>query len=289
MYYYCDENRQVLRIPPVNSIVFVEIVNFSQNNTYCKLLEYNDLEGFLLDTELDRKVHDPRTCFVSGAIYPMLVIANMRNGEINVDLSYKKVEKKIRDELLLKFNNVKKLYTILNEFCFLTGVEFDVAQRSVLFPKLHINSQKYLDEAGNIYKQYLKNPAEFFQSVNDFLQDEVTLFVNNTLQRLEVSKMIVYQQFRLWVMESNSLEILKEILNGYTKEGCKIVYISSPKYQLTITCNNDEERQELLNDFLSYVGEQRKIHNVKFELDESQLVQDQEFILHPLNTFAKET
>lgn len=286
MYYYCNETGIQL-CPQVNSVVFVEVVSFSKNNTYCKLLEYGDLEGFLPDTELDRKVHDPRTCFVNGTIYPMLVMANMRDG--SVDLSYKKVQKDSRNELLLKFNNIKKLYTMLNEFCFLTGVPFDIAQKLVLFPKFNMNSQEYLNEAGNLYKQYLKNPADFFENVDKSLQNEIALFVANTLQRLKVSKMTIYQQFRLWVMQSNSLETLKNILTGYSKDGCEVVYISSPKYQLTITCETDEERQELVNHFLSYISEQTKLHNIKFELDESQIIQDQDFILHPLNTFVQES
>jgi translation initiation factor 2 alpha subunit (eIF-2alpha) len=118
--------------------------------------------------------------------------------------------------------------------------------------------------------------------VDPSIEPQVKTFVENMKSRLTISKMIVYQQFRLWVMQSNSLEILKSILS-YKSENCELVYVSSPKYQLTIQCDNEIEKQEILNKFLSYINEQKSLYKIKFELDESQVIQDQEFTLRPLN------
>jgi translation initiation factor 2 alpha subunit (eIF-2alpha) len=277
MYYYANQT-----LPNVNDIVFVEILHFSGTNTYCKLLEYNDLEGFISGTELDKKVVDPEKQFKYGVTYPMVVLSTTRDGKISIDLSYKKVQKETRSELLLKFINVNKLYGILREFCFFTNVPFDIAQQLILFPKFNMTSQQYLSEAETLYKQYLRYPLAFFSDVDPSIEPQVKTFVENMKSRLTISKMIVYQQFRLWVMQSNSLEILKSILS-YKSENCELVYVSSPKYQLTIQCDNEIEKQEILNKFLSYINEQKSLYKIKFELDESQVIQDQEFTLRPLN------
>lgn len=283
MYHYGTKNI-VKTIPAINDIVFVEITKFSGTNTYCRLLEYNDLEGFVPITELDRKVLDPEKQFKFNIIYPMVVLSVIQSGDGNqsVDLSYKKVQKDTRSDLLLKFGNIKKLYGILEEFCFLTQVPFDVAQQLILFPKFEMSAQQYLTNADLQYKQYLKNPSEFFADVDQSIQPQILTFVENMKNRLTITKMIVYQQFRLWVMQDNSLEILKSVLL-YKGDGYEIEYVSSPKYQFTINCENEEERQNILTNFLSYISEQQKMYKIKFELDESQVVKDQEFILRPLN------
>lgn len=283
MYYYGIKNT-VKTVPILNDIVFVEVTHFSGKNTYCKLLEYNDLEGFVPITELDRKVFDPEKQFKNNTVYPMVVtgFTQSEDGKMSVDLSYKKVQKDTRNELLLNFGNVNKLYGMLKEFCFLTQVPFDVAQSLVLFPKFEVCAQQYLTEAGALYKQYLRNPSEFFSDVDQSLQDQIALFVENMKSRLNITHMIIYQQFRLWVMQNNSLNILKSVLS-YQANGGQIEYVSSPKYQFTITCENDEERQTILNNFLSYINEQQTLYKIKFELDEYQVIKDQEFILHPLN------
>lgn len=286
MYYYGTIN-EVKTIPTINDIVFIEITKFSNKNTYCKLLEYNDLEGFIPSTELDRKVLDPEKQFKFDVIYPM-VVCSMRqtgDGKLSVDLSYKKVQKETRSDLLLKFGHIKKLYGILDELCFFTKIPFEVAQNLILFPKFEMNSQQYLINANIQYKQYLKNPLEFFSEVDQSIQQQILTFVENMKSRLTITKMIVYQQFRLWVMQDNSLEILKSILL-YKGDGYVIDYVSSPKYQFTITCENDEERQNILTNFLSYIDEQQKLYKIKFELDESNVIKDQEFILRPLNMTA---
>lgn len=283
MYYYGIKNT-VKTVPATNDIVFVEITKFSGTNTYCKLLEYNDLEGFVPITELDRKVFDPEKQFKSDTKYPMVVtgFTQSEDGKMSVDLSYKKVQKETRNELLLKFGNINKLYSMLKEFCYYTQVPFDIAQSLILFPKFELSSQQYLTDAESLYKQYLRNPLEFFSNVDQSLHDQIASFVENMKSRLNITQMMIYQQFRLWIMQNNSLEILKSVLS-YQATGCQIEYVSSPKYQLTINCENEEERQSILNNFLSYVNEQQKLYKIKFELDESMIIKDQEFTLSPLN------
>lgn len=283
MYYYGIKTA-VKTVPSINDIVFVEITKFSSGNTYCRLLEYNDLEGFVPITELDRKVFDPEKQFKFNTTYPMVVLSvrQSANGDTSVDLSYKKVQKETRNDLLLKFSHINKLYGMIYEFCFLTQIPQDVAQSLILFPKFDMNAQQYLINAESQYKQYLKNPSDFFLDVDQSIQPQISTFVENMKSRLEITKMIVYQQFRLWVMQNNSLEILKTVLH-YKGDGYEIEYVSSPKYQLTINCEHEEEKQTILNNFLSYMDEQKKLYKIKFELDESAVIKDQEFILHPLN------
>lgn len=295
MYYYWqvnDESKQIEHKthPNLNEIVFAKITRFSGTNTYCELLEYNNLEGFISITELDKRVLDPEKQFKFETIYPLVVTAvNKRPTGICIDLSYKKVHKDTRQNLLTQFTYVGKLYTMLNEFCFNTRVPFELAQHSILFPLLEMQSQQYLTNAESQYKQYLKSPSEFFSNVDDSLEQHLLNFTTNMRSRLTITRMSVYQNFRLTIKDTNdSLHILKTILS-YSHNNAKIEVIASPKYQLAISCENDEERQIILNDFLSYIEKQKEIYNFDFNLDELVLVHDQTFVLRPLNMSDNQT
>lgn len=295
MYYYWtkkaeSEEYSYKLLPAMNEVVFVEVLKFSNNNTYCKLLEYDNTEGFIPNTELDRKVIDPSKQFEIGKTYPMIVmgIRNTNGLKTSVDLSYKKVQKDTRSDLLSKFTKLNKLYEIITEFSFFTNIPFDLAQKEILLHKLEMNSQQYLSDVETLYKQYLKNPDIFFSGVAENMKEKANEYVENMKNRLTITQMLVYQKFRLWVIQENSLAILKDVLS-YQTDKCKIEYVSSPKYQLTITCETDEERQQILTDFLSYIEEKKILYKIKFELDESQVIKNQEFILHPLHMVKSET
>lgn len=288
MYYYTTkknkcEDIENKTLPNMNDVVFGEITHFSGKNAYCKLLEYNSQEGFIPNTELDKHAKgDPLKQFEIGKIYPLVVIG-FRELDVgqSVDLSYKKVQKDTRNDLLIKFGNVNKLYTIINEFCFFTSTPFETAQKLILQPKLDTNAQKYLNDALGLYKQYLKTPEDFFGNIDE-LQEQITKFIENMKSRLTMTKMIVHQHFKMWVLQNDSLEILKKILSFKIKDSV-IEYVSSPKYQFTIYCENETEHQTILNEFLMYIEETKLQYKIKFELDESHVVKDQEFMLRPLN------
>jgi len=288
MYYYRTQNQttgdfEPKTLPTMNDIVFCEATHFSGLNTYFKLIEYNNNEGFVPITELDKKVKDPEKQFKIGMTYPMIVTGHrqINDEKWSVDLSYKKVQKETRQDLLSKFTNINKLYTIINEFCFFTKVEFNIAQKLIMYPKFDMNSQQYLSDAESLYKNYLKNPSDFFGNIEE-LKNEIEMFVENVKSRITITKMIVNQQFRLWVLQNNSLDILKHVLS-YVSDGCEIEYISSPKYQFVIKCEDDNEHKIFLNKFLDYMTEQQKIYKLKFELDEEIVIKNQEFLLKPLN------
>jgi len=281
-------------VPDNNDIVFVEITSFSTLGTYGKLLEYDGMNGFIPLTELDRKVFDPKKCFEIGTVYPVLVtvtpdkdgvcrIVPDKNDEYCIHLSYKKIKKELRENLLKQFNNVSRLYSMLEEFTFHTKILHQEAQRLVLFPKFQMDEeQKYLKEAENLYNEYLKTPHSFFGDALTVYPDQTNAYIENMLSRLSISKMIVYQNFKLRVLENNSLDILKVILS-YKSNNAEVIYVSSPKYNLNISCDNDSQREAITNEFLLYMTEQEKMYKIKFELDDAQIIQNQTYTLRPLN------
>lgn len=276
MYYYN------IKVPNINDIVFIKITNYSKIGTYCELLEYDNIEGFILNTEMDRRVLDPKKQFKYGIIYPVLVLSINDKG---IDLSYKKVKKDTREMLLNQFNNLNKLYSILEEFNYLTKLELEESQKLIIWPKLMLESQSYLSDAKELYETYLKTPSDFLAGVMEEHPIKTTEFLNDMKNRLTITKMVIFQNFDFWMFDTNSLDKLKQSL-CYSDE-VEIRYISSPKYQLIINCNNEQEYDDILKKFVNYMNTVTKEHKCKFLLTDRQIVQNQEYILKPLNIFGE--
>ena len=282
MYYYgkiINNQYEPKLYPNLNEIVFVKITSFSSVNTYCELLEYNNLEGFIPQTGLDKRVSDPTKQFEYNTIYPLVVTMV---EEHRVDLSYKNVHKDTRIQLLTQFANIEKLYSMLKEFCYFTKVNFETAQKYILFPKLNTVNNDHLNNAENYYMQYLSNPHIFFEDADDSIKENIETFIENMKSRLTITNNISHQQFKLKVTQENSLAILKLILS-YCHDQSKLMYVSSPKYQLVIETSDEFKQQEILNDFLNYIAEMQKIYSFKFELGELEIIQKKEYNLRPLN------
>jgi Translation initiation factor 2, alpha subunit (eIF-2alpha) len=97
MFYYNHKS------PNPNEVVFGRIVKFTENGAYCNLIEYNDIEGFVLNTELDKKVPNARRQFIYNVVYPLCVLKNTdsyNRKDERINLSYKKVGKGARKNYL---------------------------------------------------------------------------------------------------------------------------------------------------------------------------------------------
>lgn len=276
MYYYNN------KIPNTNDIVFVKITTFSNSGTYCELLEYNNVEGFILNTELDRRVYDPKKCFKVDHMYPMLVLS-VTNDKI--DLSYKKIAKDTRNTHISNFSYIDKLYSIIKDIEHVTTLHIDILQKIVVFPKLIQHQQKYLTDAQELYYDCIKNPDSFLSDLVNDHKETYDVGVSNIKARTIITKIVVYQNFDFWIFESNGIEKLKTILTheDFNTLNVNIKYISSPKYQLVIECDNESFVDDTINNFTSYISEVTNKYKCKFAFTKKETIQNKEYNIKPLN------
>lgn len=265
MYYYSK------KIPVVGDIVFVNIKNFSSNGAYCNLIEYNNIEGFILNTELDKYVKSSNKQFEYNKIYPTLVISVT---DKSVDLSYKKIKSYEREKLLNHFNYIKKIIKIIRECVFFTKLDENIVCELIMWKLFNGNT---LESADNTYLQILKNPGILLMYAKEYF-DQINSFVENLSSRITVSNIVINQIFELIIYDTNALEKLKQILS-YPH----IKYIASPKYQIVITGNTMDDCDVQINKFSEYILPETSKYKCIFKMLDKQIVKDQEYFCKPLN------
>lgn len=279
-----------------------KITSFSQSGTYCKLIEYDDIEGFVLNTELDRRVKDPKKQFKCDQIYPFYVLFS-ENGTI--DLSYKKVNKISRKNMLDNYNIISKICKIVDEMSFLTNIDV-----KTLYPltvhKLFQNEEpdEEPDEEPNeesdgddeetndeekeneiiygtsnaqkLFNSILQYPELLTQFMPPEYNDEVKLFRENFTKRINVTNIVISQSFNLTILCENAIEKLREVLK-YENNGMKVNYISSPIYQLLISCEEHPHYDDKIKQFDEHISNCLKDIDFVFTLTDKTIVHDKEY------------
>lgn len=249
-------------LPKEGDIVFVTLKNLSTVGTYCNLIEYNDIEGLILSTELDRySRHDKRQIriseqrhFTHGKIYCCLVISiNQNNNNISIDLSYKKVDVEKREELVKKFEYVKSIKKLCDEFC-----TFSKLKEEVVYP---FTIWKFTAEdnfdAENKYFDILRNPKLFCEHIPDEYKDLSDHFVENMKERITYTTMTVEQQFELIIFDVDAINKLKKVLE-YNNENIIVECISSPKYKVSATEYSVDKCNEMINQYYLHLEQKTK-------------------------------
>lgn len=267
------------KIPNIDDIVFVNIIEYSTSGTYCKLIEYG-LEGFILNTELDRKVYNPKKVFKIGEIYPVLVLAVTltENNEYHIDLSFKKINQEDRQMLLDKFVTIQKIYNISKECSIITGLELNIVLEKtmwVLFKNDHLSDPK------KIYFDILNDPSIFVKKIIEKYPDESKKFILDIKSRISTTNMTVDQKFELIVCEENAIDKLKEILLS-SFNNVQMKCISSPVYVASTSGNDKQKCDEILDECMCEIKKKIDKYNCIYREKDRVIAKEQEYSLKPL-------
>lgn len=288
-------------LPIQNSIVFVKINKKikSDSGTYVNLIEYDNIEAFVPNTELDKrvKVKEPykhivtwSKNFKTNKIYPMVVttisppIEPTINNQYTIDLSYKKVKPCERESYLEKCNIILKINKLADEFHEFTQIDknivYDMTIRYLFDNNNDNESDTFnpMDFAEKIYNKILTTPKYFIEKISKEYPNESQTYLEDLKTRILSVKKVVKQFFNLVILEENAVEKLKTLLT-YKKAGYDIGYTASPKYHIIVTGVDDNDCAIKINDFINDMKSRINGMDCMFELVEQIVLKEQEYLL----------
>lgn len=276
------------KFPEVNDIVYVTIDSFSKGGTYCNLIEYDNIKGLILSTELDRHAKDPKKAFKPDVVYPMVVLFISNDDVPNIDLSYKKVKKEDREKLIEKYNCIKKFVQFANECVFFTKLSKEIVYDLTIRKIFELFDDEY-DNFANINKLYneiLENPDVFVKYLKDEHPDLAKDFSDNLKSRITSGNMEVEQLFELVIYDEDAVTKLKDVLMC-NLENTNIYYLASPKYQIIVKGDTQEECDNLIVKCIDVLKEKCNKYKCKFTVTEKNVNKSKEYTVGALNIYDK--
>ncbi len=232
------------KVPEIHEIVFVKLSDNNLGDNYVNLVEYDDLEGLVLCTEITKWKSNLKSLVKRDEVFPVVVIGNANGG---LDLSYSKIRNNNRDLLKECYESQKKLYNIISDICEELKVSDDFKQYVMtnnFDPNIYIES---INQECNLplqnYNNILQNPSKLFERNNNKDNQDNFNNIANDFCNLIMSKIIIKpyyteKDFKLTVFDNNSLTILKQILHDVKNIkldfNFDIMCKSSPIYQIKI-------------------------------------------------------
>jgi translation initiation factor 2 subunit 1 len=240
--------------PGLHEIVFVELLNNSSDmGNYVRLVEYDNLEGLILCTEITRYKSNLKTLVKQDEIFPVIVISTS-NG---YDLSYSKIKQDQRILLKECYEYQQRLYKLIKIITTELNINQDIVDLIIKYnfdPKIYNDSiNSNINLCLESYNNVLNDSDILFKKFSVNVIDIKINFKSLLSTHLEIKPYFVQKEFKLLIFDNQSLYKLKEILNKLKniKLDDDINYIleckSSPIYQYKLIHIDLEKIEEKIN------------------------------------------
>lgn len=244
--------------PEINEVVYVKIRSFSEHGIYCNLIEYNNKEGFLQNTEMDKKIYyDRKKYFNFTKTYPMIV-TDIDFDKEHIDLSHSKINVNDRDTYIKYFDYLSKIYRLTEEFSKISQLSMNDVLPLTMWKFVKKDS---IENSQKTFKSILEKPQNFIDHTREIYPDQSLKFINDLTSRITSTTMTLYRNFNISFYCDNAIDEIKKILDfSDVKTNVKLEYINAPIYRLIVECKFDSEDKRN-----SIIEKSVDMHNIKLK------------------------
>ena len=204
--------------PSINELVMVEVKKIVDMGAYCKLLEYNDLEGMLLMSELQRKrIRSVKRAIKEGRQEIVQVLrVNKKKGYI--DLSKKRVTPDQRPLVEDRWNKSKAVHSIIRQIAYLSNDRYNKDNNNNKYSMLDLYKKfawKMAKDYGSLYDAFkvgMDNFDEMFKKYPEIPNDIRKDLIKNIEKRLKPKIVTVRAKVELTCFNREGVDAIKKSL-----------------------------------------------------------------------------
>lgn len=244
----------------MDEVVMVNVKRIAEMGAYVHLLEYNNIEGMILLSELSRRrIRSVNKLIRIGKTEPVVVIrVDKEKGYI--DLSKRRVAAEDVEKCNEQFSKAKAVNSILRHVADLLGYESD-AQLEELYSKTAWHfEEKYRKKASayDAFKQAVQDPSVFDECGLD--ENTKTVLLNNIRQKLMLQAVKIRADIEVSCYSYEGIEAVKKALRSGMELSTeqmpvKINLIAPPLYVVTTSTPEKPEGIALLQDAIKRIKE----------------------------------
>ncbi|CAF1508048.1 unnamed protein product [Adineta ricciae] len=262
------------RLPETDDLVMVNVVNIEEMGVYVHLLEYNNIEGMILLTELSRRRIRSINKLIRVGRNEVVVVVRVDRDKGYIDLSKRRVSPEDVSKCEEKFVRGKTVSSILRHTAEVLGLKTNEE-----FEELYDKTAWYYDEkykrAGAAYDVFARAVNDEHE-LDDCKVDDATkkILLNNIRRRLTPQAVKCRADVEVACYGYEGVDAVKaalrEGLNASTEEmPVKINLIAPPLYVVTATCLDRNEGLDALKNVIDKIRlgieKYRGIFKIKME------------------------
>uniref|UniRef100_A0A4W4FNF9 Eukaryotic translation initiation factor 2 subunit 1 n=1 Tax=Electrophorus electricus TaxID=8005 RepID=A0A4W4FNF9_ELEEL len=240
------------RFPEVEDVVMVNVRSIAEMGAYVSLLEYNNIEGMILLSELSRRRIRSINKLIRIGRNECVVVIRVDKEKGYIDLSKRRVSPEEAIKCEDKFTKSKTVYSILRHVAEVLEYTKDEQLESLYQRTAWVFDEKYKRPgygAYDVFKQAVSDPS--ILDGLDLSADERSVLIDNINRRLT----------------PQAVKIRMSIL-GLCVLG-QINLIAPPRYVMTTTTLDRTEGLSMLNQAMAIIKEKieekRGVFNIQME------------------------
>lgn len=223
------------KYPEIDSFVMVNVKQIADMGAYVKLLEYDNIDGMILLSELSRRRIRSIQKLIRVGRNEVVVVLRVDKEKGYIDLSKRRVSPEDIVKCEERYNKSKMVHSIMRHVAENTQTPIQTLYESIAWPL-----NKKFGHAIDAFKISLTNP-EVWNDVtftSDAVADELKTYIS---KRLTPQPIKVRADVSVTCFEYEGIDAIKRALRtaeaGNTEDNSvKVRLISPPLYSLTSTC-----------------------------------------------------
>jgi len=259
------------KYPEVDDVVMVNVRSIADMGAYVHLLEYNNIEGMILLSELSRRrIRSINKLIRVGRTEPVVVI-RVDKDKGYIDLSKRRVSKEDIERCTEKYSKAKAVNSIVRHVAEILGFKTN-EELEDLYKKTAWYFETKSKKQGTAY-DYFKQSVSDPTLLNDLGLDEnmKAVLVENIQRKLTQQAVKIRADFECSCFTYEGIDAVKDALRAGIAVGnpeipIKINLIAPPVYVMTCSTPERTEGLALLNEGCKAVEERIKASGGRFAI-----------------------
>jgi len=251
------------RYPEIDDVVMVNVRSIADMGAYVHLLEYNNIEGMILLSELSRRrIRSINKLIRVGRTEPVVVI-RVDKDKGYIDLSKRRVSKEDIERCTEKYSKAKAVNSIVRHVAEILGFKSN-EELEDLYKKTAWYFETKSKKQGTAY-DYFKQSVADPSLLNDLGLDEnmKEVLVENIQRKLTQQAVKIRADFECSCFTYEGIDAVKDALRagiaiGNPEIPIRINLIAPPVYVMTCSTPERSEGLALLNEGCKVVEEKIK-------------------------------
>lgn len=249
--------------PEIGDILVARVNKMIDMGAYCSLLEYNNLEGMLLHSELQRKrIRSIKSVIRPGRTeYVQVLRVNREKGYI--DLSRKRVTQEDLPAVKERYNKAKASHSIIKQVARLSRGKYTMLQLYELFGWPMARKFKFTIDG---FKWAMENWEECLKEFPEIPLDCRDNLKKNIENRLKPQEVTVRATIDVTCFSSEGVDAIKAALKAGLQEStddCKISIklVAPPRFTVSLNTFKQDEGIKVINKSIDTITNNIKVYN----------------------------
>lgn len=240
--------------PEVNDLVMVTVKRIAEMGAYVSLMEYNNIEGMVLLSELSRRRIRSVQRLIRVGKTEVVVVLRVDKDKGYIDLSKSRVSPEDAEKFEEKYNKSKTVHSILRHVAEKHDMELETLYQQVGWPLY-----RKFGHAFDAFKMALAEPERLWEALSRPVDEAVKQEVQQSIiRRLTPQKLKIRADIEVACFDYEGIDAIKRALAAGEAVSTDEIQIRAklvapPLYVLMTQCMEKARGLELMNNAIEKI------------------------------------